>query len=347
MHDIERQDIVGEGESFVVEKSVHAGEIVAVKHLKMCQLGSNLGHRLDKVLLDLQIMHHKPLRNHPNILRLIGYGWNTQVNNQPMPFIVVEYTHMGSFREYLRLRQGDTTLDNKFIFIGDVAAGLTALHDCGIVHGDLKLDNVLAFPSRDRPSNVVAKICDFGHSLVLSQDEHQHKRYCGTSRYNAPEVADQSHDARSSQDLDLQKCDIWAYGLLMWEVLKDGDCYFDKSWTQDRSHFTDFSGALEAASDDLSFSRFDKSHLRELARGFLKEKFGSMHSVGTGSKLSTAIFCGFLVKTLHMDPAQRPSDLKDFPLLTAWNKLGKAKLSTLLSMHSGKSELTYEVSYPR
>jgi serine/threonine protein kinase len=335
MGDIERQSVVGEGESFVVEQSVYSGEVVAVKHLKICESGGNLRNRLDKVLLDLQIMHHKPLRSHPNILRLIGYGWNMQVNNQPLPFVMVEYAHMGNFREYLRQHQGRTTLNNKFIFIGDVAAGLMALHDCGIVHGDVKLDNVLAFPSRDRPSNVVAKICDFGNSLVLSQDEHQRSRYCGTSRcvfrsmkapphrhlklvrYNAPEVADQSSGILSSQDLDLHKCDIWAYGLLVWEILKDGECYFDKSWTQDRSHFKASNGALEA-SDDLLFSRFDKSHLQELARTFLKEKFGLIRSIGTASALSTAILCGFLVKTLHMEPASRPSDLRDFPLMTTW-----------------------------
>jgi serine/threonine protein kinase len=181
MHDIERQRMAGEGESFVVEQCVYAGEVVAVKHLKRCEPGGNLRNRLDKVLLDLKIMHHEPLRSHPNILRLIGYGWNMQVNNQPIPFVMVEYAHMGSFREYLGQRRGRTTLNNKLIFIGDVAAGLMALHDCGIVHGDLKLDNVLAFPSRDRPSNAIAKICDFGHSLVLSQDENQ--RYYGTSRY--------------------------------------------------------------------------------------------------------------------------------------------------------------------
>jgi hypothetical protein len=133
------------------------------------------------------------------------------------------------------------------------------------------------------------------------------------ARYNAPEV---TAGVLSSQDLP--KCDIWAYGLLVWEILKDGDCYFDKSWImQGRSHSTDLSGALQA-SDDLLFTHFNKSRLQELALTFLKEKLGLSRSIGTASGFSPATLRGLLVKTLHMEPASRPCDLRKFPIMTAW-----------------------------
>jgi len=179
MNDVERQGVIGEGGSFVVERCVYARKMVAVKHLKMGELGNDgkkLGSRLANLLLDLQIMHHKPLQNHPNILNLIGYGWNTQDNNL-VPFVMVDYASMGNFRAYLGESRRLVAFSMKLLFMGDVAAGLMALHKCGIVHGDLKLDNVLAFQAQDR---LIARLCDFGHSLITSKDERQHARYYGT-----------------------------------------------------------------------------------------------------------------------------------------------------------------------
>ena len=121
-------------------------------------------------------MHHTPLRSHPNVLDLVGYGWNM---SDLVPFAVVDYASLGNFRTYLK-ETSKVAFRDKVIFIGDVAAGLTALHDSDIVHGDLKLDNVLVFHSWDRPSNAIAKICDFGHSLIISEYEAQRMRYAGT-----------------------------------------------------------------------------------------------------------------------------------------------------------------------
>jgi serine/threonine protein kinase len=63
---------------------------------------------------------------------------------------------------------------------GDVTAGLTALHQCDIIHGDLKLDNIVVMHSWDRPPGAIAKICDFGHSIILAGDK-KHLKYYGTS----------------------------------------------------------------------------------------------------------------------------------------------------------------------
>ncbi|KAF8538179.1 hypothetical protein BDD12DRAFT_885939 [Trichophaea hybrida] len=41
MNDVERQGVVGEGGSFVVERCEYAGKLVAVKHLKMGESGSD------------------------------------------------------------------------------------------------------------------------------------------------------------------------------------------------------------------------------------------------------------------------------------------------------------------
>jgi serine/threonine protein kinase len=177
---IESQGRVGEGESFCVDRCLHNEKVVAVKHIKLgsLQIDSNAFNRRLRILLnEIRIMHHTPLRDHPHTLSILGYGWRTMGAN-PLPYIVVDYGEYGTLREYL----SDTprSLNTKMIMAGDVSAGVTVLHQCQIIHGDLKLDNIVVSHSWDRPPGVIAKICDFGHSIILTEDK-KHLKYYGTS----------------------------------------------------------------------------------------------------------------------------------------------------------------------
>ena len=79
---------------------------------------------------------------------------------------------------------------------------MSALHDFGIVHGDLKLQNVLIF---NRPK-LIAKLADFSHSLF---DTGESKFLVGgTERHAAPEWRSRIPTG------DLLKTDIYSYGLL-------------------------------------------------------------------------------------------------------------------------------------
>lgn len=102
---------------------------------------------------------------------------------------MVEYAGLGTLREYFKghdgLPQGHG-LGNIVILLGDVASGLSALHTCGIVHGDIKLDTVLVSPSRDTPAKAIAKVADFGHAFVLNDTAKEdgkkgQLRYRGTT----------------------------------------------------------------------------------------------------------------------------------------------------------------------
>ncbi|KAH8777025.1 kinase-like domain-containing protein, partial [Hyaloscypha sp. PMI_1271] len=179
---IESQGRVGEGESFCVDRCLYNKKVVAVKHIKLDSLETDslaFNRRLRTVLNEIRIMHHTPLRDHPNTLSALGYGWRT-IGQHPLPYIVVEYGAYGSLRKYLS--ENPRSLGTKIIMAGDVAAGITALHQCEIVHGDLKLDNIVVMHSWDRPPGVIAKICDFGHSIILAEDK-KHLKYYGTSMY--------------------------------------------------------------------------------------------------------------------------------------------------------------------
>lgn len=171
--------------------------------------------------------------SHVNVLNLIGYGWDT-FSSGHIPFLMTEYADAGSLRQFLQ--QNETSIHEKLVLCRDVLEGLQALHNCGIAHGDMKLDNILAIPwhsetairknaveSQIRFHRIKACVSDFGHALHLipgNEDVAGWERYGGTLAYNAPEIS--STDGRFDKALDFRKCDIWSLGLLCWEVLRDG-----------------------------------------------------------------------------------------------------------------------------
>lgn len=78
------------------------------------------------------------------------------------------------------------------------------LHNKGIVHRDLKLENILV------DSEGFIKIIDYGLAKMLKDDEES-QSFCGTPEYLAPEmVLQQGHD---------KNVDWWATGVLMYEML--------------------------------------------------------------------------------------------------------------------------------
>ena len=85
-------------------------------------------------------MQHGPLRDHNNILHLLGYGWN-YTQGDTIPFLVTAIASGGTLRQYLKSTSVSTTA--RFQLCGDVCAGIYELHLSGVAHGDVKLDNVL------------------------------------------------------------------------------------------------------------------------------------------------------------------------------------------------------------
>ncbi|XP_005100031.1 serine/threonine-protein kinase Aurora-3-like [Aplysia californica] len=79
------------------------------------------------------------------------------------------------------------------------------LHGQRIIHGDLKLGNVLL----DRAG--VVKLCDFGHSQVIPQDTDKPNGWGGTNGYLPPELYD-------SQVHNAFKMDNYSLGILLWAL---------------------------------------------------------------------------------------------------------------------------------
>ena len=186
----------GEGASYRVKKCVHrpSKQVVAIKQVKLPPYSTHLDafhSRVGCVLRDIEVMSHPPLAECKHILNLLGYGW--RLHHESIPFLVTEYASYGTLRQFLRSRQSSLPGFQKLQLCRDVSAGLEELHLAGVVHGDLKLDNILVLPNvetteeGDRSAEVTAlpvvvKLADFGYSLLLQHtDQHvDEQRYNGT-----------------------------------------------------------------------------------------------------------------------------------------------------------------------
>ena len=92
--------------------------------------------------------------------------------------------------------------------------GIGHLHNRGIVHRDLKLENVMI------GSNGYIKIIDFGLARLLVNDELA-QTHCGTAEYFAPEVLKQCGYDRM--------VDYWAIGVLIYEMMVGVTPFFSRN----------------------------------------------------------------------------------------------------------------------
>jgi serine/threonine protein kinase len=96
------------------------------------------------------------------------------------------------------------------------------LHDTGIAHRDLKLDNIMLVRKTECAIETAdIKIVDFGLSAEFDVDEfssEKFKQLVGTPHYLAPEVLNHAYD---------EKCDIWALGVIAFKLFMKGQNPFE------------------------------------------------------------------------------------------------------------------------
>lgn len=165
------------------------------------------------------MMSHELLRNHQNIVRLLGVTWNEgssqEAHHSVVPALIVELAACIDDKPltldiYVQMKPEGLTLETKTMLLADIASGLAALHALGVVHGDVKPENILIF---ERATRIVAKISDFGFCIAGDVDLETAKG--GTPYWNAPEcVPEASAELRQYRHENMR--DYFSFGLLIW-----------------------------------------------------------------------------------------------------------------------------------
>jgi len=98
--------------------------------------------RLWDAMMELKVSYHKPLRKHPNIVKFHALMWDTQSNlgTALAPSLIMEYADLGTLSEFQNSKCLILHADAKSDICLDVARGLSFLHKCGIIHGDVKCE---------------------------------------------------------------------------------------------------------------------------------------------------------------------------------------------------------------
>lgn len=243
-----RKDLIGHGAFAVVFKGRHKHKRnweVAIKCISKKNLAKS------QALLGKEIKILKELK-HDNIVRLLDYQ---EIGG--CVYLVMEYCNGGDLAEYLHSK-GSLSEDTIRIFLQQIAQAMKVLQGRGILHRDLKPQNILLCRSEGRranPVNTCIKIADFGFARHL-QTNTMAATLCGSPMYMAPEVImSQNYDA---------KADLWSIGTIVYQCLT-GKAPFYASTPQELRLFYESNRTLLP-----SIPKETSSHLRHLLLGLLQ-----------------------------------------------------------------------------
>ena len=150
------------------------------------------------------------LIQHPNAITIFDFDEDGE-----LLYLTMEFLSGETLRQRLR-REPILTVDQAIDLFDPMAGALGAAHRVGVVHRDLKPDNI--FLAKFDAIGEVVKVLDFGLAKLLDRaatGEEQltdHNLRLGTPRYMAPE------QALGIQPID-SRCDVYALGLLLFEML--------------------------------------------------------------------------------------------------------------------------------
>jgi serine/threonine protein kinase/tetratricopeptide (TPR) repeat protein len=194
------------GEVFLAQ-DVQLGRKVALKFLP-----SDLMQNVDRLRRFEQEARAASALNHPNILTIFEVGQTEEVH-----FIATEFIDGCTLRQHLA--RAPLNLSEVLDVAIQVASALIAAHEAGIIHRDIKPDNIML-----RADGIV-KVLDFGLAKLtepqtvaadtsaptVPKAQTEPGVVMGTVQYMSPEQArGLAVDART---------DIWSLGVLLYEML--------------------------------------------------------------------------------------------------------------------------------
>lgn len=224
-----RQARAADPKLFGAKPTRRAGQLVGGRYRLLGQLGnggtasvylacdSKTGHGVVVKQLAEQNEHNEALRQrflaeaealskiqHAGIVRVLDFG----AKDDQRPYLVME-TLVGETLSSLLKRRNRLPTELALRIARDTARGLVAVHQAGLVHRDIKPDNLFLLGPHGDPFGV--KIIDFGMAkLPETSDSSGGHTVLGTIEYMAPEqVLADPVDARA---------DIYGFGIVLFRL---------------------------------------------------------------------------------------------------------------------------------
>ena len=193
----EIREIIGVGGMAVVYKAYDNidDRIVAIKILKDEYLtNEEFKRRFKNESKAIAVL------SHPNIVRVYNVSFGDRLQ-----YIVMEYVDGITLKEYIE-QQGVINWKEAVHFIGQILAALQHAHDKGIVHQDIKPQNIMLL------QDGTIKVTDFGIARFSRSDYHTiTDKAIGSVHYISPEQA--------RGEVTDEKADIYSIGVVLYEML--------------------------------------------------------------------------------------------------------------------------------
>lgn len=202
----EIQDVIGVGGMAIVYKAYDNidDRIVAVKVLKDEYLANEeFRRRFKNESKAIAVL------SHPNIVKVFDVSFGDRLQ-----YIVMEYVEGITLKEYIE-KCGNIDWNEALFFIIQILRALQHAHDKGIVHRDVKPQNIMLL------ENGTIKVTDFGIARFShSETRTVTEKAIGSVHYISPEQA--------KGELTDEKADIYSVGIVLYEMLTgklpfDGD----------------------------------------------------------------------------------------------------------------------------
>lgn len=193
----EVQEIIGVGGMAVVYKAYDNVDdrIVAVKILKDEFLqNDDFVRRFKNESKAIAVL------SHPNIVKVYDVSFGERLQ-----YIVMEYVDGITLKEYIQ-KQGAVTWNDALFFTTQILRALQHAHDKGIVHRDIKPQNIILL------ANGNIKVTDFGIArFSRSETKTLTENAIGSVHYISPEQA--------KGEFTDEKADIYSLGVVLYEML--------------------------------------------------------------------------------------------------------------------------------
>lgn len=200
--EIDSEDVLGAGGFGQVFRAIDqaSGETVAAKVIDSKRM------RRDKILHEIRLMER--VSNHEGVVGLRGAQ---EVVEESKIFIFMELATGGELFGRV-VKNGKLEEPEAVRYFVEVVSAVGYLHEQGVVHRDLKLENVLL------SSSDTCKLCDFGLAHLFERGPGGEmlvqtlKEVCGSKSYAAPEVL-------AGMGYDGLRADMWSLGICLFAML--------------------------------------------------------------------------------------------------------------------------------